>query len=280
MNNGCKGFGYKFRNHLSWQFYKLSKVIKPKDEENFIPSENDFYLVSYPRSGSTWLRVILSEIIFGRSGDSLKDLPNYMPEIGIDKRKDELIRSTSYIVKTHEIYRQRARTASFKKVIYLVRDPRDVAVSYFRYQAAKYDQHDFKKYLDDWVSDRIWPGSWQTHVMSWVGPGSENLDNDIYIIRYEDLLSKPHVTIEKLVEFIGLSDSSEKSIDDAIVNASIQKMREKEEKGVWKGVDIEGMSFIGPGKKELWREKLTEEQAELITKFSKELLLQLNYTID
>ncbi|HEX4589745.1 MAG TPA: hypothetical protein VH120_07440, partial [Gemmataceae bacterium] len=47
----------------------------------FAPGPDDVYLASYPRSGNTWLRAVVAEIMFGSSGANIADLDRYVPDI-------------------------------------------------------------------------------------------------------------------------------------------------------------------------------------------------------
>jgi len=141
----------KFRDHLSWQFYKLYKLTKPKEEELFKPSEKDVYLVSYPRSGNTWMRVMLAELMYGESGESLADLGYYMPDSKKPQSLKNTIKSDFHIVKTHDPYMRNRLSENFRKVIYLVRDPRDVVISWHRFSKVSY----YKYYLDHFIYEEF-----------------------------------------------------------------------------------------------------------------------------
>ena len=93
---------------------------------------DDIFLVSYPKSGNTWVRFLLANLL--KEGDELIDFKSaikYVPEIGI--HNDELVNlKRPRIIKSHELY-----NAKYPKVVYIVRDPRDVYVSYFHYLKKK-----------------------------------------------------------------------------------------------------------------------------------------------
>ena len=220
----------KIRNKLSWQFYKLSKLFKPKEEEKFTPSEKDIYLVSYPRSGNTWMRVMLAELLYGESGQSLAELGYYMPDSKKLQSIKNTVKSNFHIIKTHDPFMLLRPSEKFRKVIYLIRDPRDVVISWHRFSAVSYYKNDLNQFVIEWVTGRIYPSSWSEHVSSWTGPGYERLNNDICVIKYEDLLEDTYSNLRRVVDFIELK-KNEDELTNAIKKASKQSMREKENNG-------------------------------------------------
>ena len=186
------------RKILASQLSNLQKLINPKNDV-FIPSPEDFYLVSYPRSGNTWIRVILAELMYGEVVANLAEIEKYIPDLHFALGKKDIIQSEFHIVKSHNPYNSRFNSKIYKKVIYIIRDPRDVVISHFRYSKAHGYRNSFEDYIIDWVNGRIWPCSWQEHVHSWVGNSAENKNFNLCIIRYEDLLDDTYNNIRKLV---------------------------------------------------------------------------------
>ena len=121
---------------ISQLFYRLYLVFSEvkHEVEVFVPTEYDYYLVSYPRSGNTWVRVLLAELLYKASGDNLRELQYYIPDIYVRTHVNDIINSKFHIVKSHEKYCKAPRKMEkYKRVIYLIRDPRDVVLSHHRY---------------------------------------------------------------------------------------------------------------------------------------------------
>ncbi len=76
----------------------------------FRPS--DIFTASYPRSGSTWLRFILAEILAGQSS-GFKGVNLLSPDVGEHSGAQPLLPGAGRLIKTHELYRP-----SYKKAIY------------------------------------------------------------------------------------------------------------------------------------------------------------------
>lgn len=230
----------------------------------FEPSPSDVYLVSYPRSGNTWLRAVIAEIMFGESGQSLLDLNHYVPDIYELPPADDLWPADWHVVKTHETYQYSNRN-KFERVIYILRDPRDVALSYHRYQTAlKLYAASFDDFLVDWLAGRIWPGSWREHVMSWAGPWHEPPPTAIHIFRYEDLLSNVEKNISAIGQLLGYPLDPSR-LDAVVRRTTPDEMRRKESESMCRREYPEGSHrFVGQAKANGWREALTDRQKSLV----------------
>lgn len=252
---------------MSRVFYKLYILLS---SETFSPNTDDIYLVSYPRSGNTWMRVIMSELLYGESGESIKDLQHYVPDIHVKTRASDVIDADRHIVKSHYTYRR-----SYGNVVYIVRDPRDVVLSHYRYQEKlKYHHGRFDQFLLDWVNGRIWPCSWLEHVNSWTGRGIQ--DRDLLIIRYENLLSDAVGQICKIIEFFRF-DVNQEAVERAVAAASVEKMRLREKHGMREEEKAEGFQFIGPATSNQWQDKMTSAQVDLIVRHSKAAMERHGY---
>jgi hypothetical protein len=135
---------------------------------------------------------------------------------------------------------QRDSKAAFydKKVVFLARDPRDVAVSqYFQW---KYRMKPNKKEINAYPSGELTPFEF---VMSDAGlPKVIDFMNlwatearsirDFMIVRYEDLRARPQETLARLLAFLG-TPGTEAQIADAVRFASYDNMKQMEQQGVF-----------------------------------------------
>jgi hypothetical protein len=167
-------------------------------------------------------------------------------------------------MKSHEPFDVR-----FKKVIYLVRDPRDVAVSeyYFdlkkRYVAADTTLEQFIKLFVAGTSSGY--GSWWEHVASWIGPRNGN--PNFLVVRYEDLLAEPVVETAKIAEFLGIK-ADEERLRTAVERSSADRMRkiEKQDADKWTGTKNtrKEIPFVRAAKSGGWKESLPSALVEEI----------------
>lgn len=252
------------RKFFSRGLTRLNKIIESDYPKHYKPTENDVHLVSFPRSGNTWMRVILAEILYGKSGDGLDDLQYFIPDNQVRFNLNRLVDSEFHVVKSHyPLNYSDSKTKKYNRVIYLIRDPRDVVVSHYRYMSARGYTTDFDNFLIDWVTGRIWPTSWREHVNSWIGIDSKTNDFNICIIRYEDLLSEPIAQVQKAVDIIGI-EANLNTVQRALDLASAENMRNKEKLGLRKGEDVVGMKYIGEAVDGQWKAKLNSNQVKLI----------------
>src|SRR5437870_7388500 len=89
---------------------------------------DDVFLVSYPRSGNTWTRFLIGNLLDQEDPITFANIESRIPEIYFfpDKVLRRLPRRR--ILKSHEYFDHR-----YKRVVYIVRDPRDVATSMYHY---------------------------------------------------------------------------------------------------------------------------------------------------
>ena len=106
-------------------------------------NENDVFLVSYPRSGNTWVRVILSYILYPeRKIESLSELDSLIPDI--HRSIPKLRYSNPRVIKSHQSYDSRHGHQNpnlYKKIIYIVRNPYDSLKSYYSFQELSKNTH-------------------------------------------------------------------------------------------------------------------------------------------
>ena len=128
---------------------------------------DDVFLVSYPRSGNTWMRFLLYALLHGDAPSSFANVDHAIP--GIYRHADRTLRRLPKprILKSHEYFDPR-----YNRVIYLVRDPRDVLLSYYRYHL-KLRRIDEGYPPDEYASlfvagDLDGFGSWAQNAGSWL----------------------------------------------------------------------------------------------------------------
>lgn len=198
----------------------------------------DCVIVSFGKSGRTWVRVMLSRFYQVKHGLSARHL------IGFDNlhKKNAAIPKLFF---THDNYIKdytgnRDTKADFydKKVVLLVRDPFDTAVSQFfqwkyRMRPGKkalnqYPQHGSDTSVFDFVMDED-AGLPEIidYLNLWASESSKI--KDLLIVRYEDLRADTAQALERIVNFIG-TPGSEAEIREAVNFASVENMRQMEEK--------------------------------------------------
>jgi hypothetical protein len=198
----------------------------------------DCVIVSFPKSGRTWLRVMLTRFY------QIKFNTQEMRLVGFNN----LQRTNPEIPRfcfTHDNYikdytKNSSSKADFydRKVIFLVRDPRDVAVSSyfqrrFRPNPAKNGLRDIEVSEDrptifEFVMFRIpriidYFNAWQREM-----PSLE----DFLLVRYEDLRAEPEKNLKRILAFIG-TPASDEEVQEAVSFASYESLKKLEQKGAF-----------------------------------------------
>jgi hypothetical protein len=200
---------------------------------NYTVFPDDTFLVSYPKSGNTWVRFLLANLIHPNETVGFSNINRLLPAPGVLSKRFLKSLPRPRILKSHEPFDVR-----FKKVIYLVRDPRDVAVSEYHFDLKKrYIEPDVtleqfvKRFIAGTTSSY---GSWWEHTASWIGARYGN--PGFLLVRYEDLLSDSIGETAKIAEFLGIQADRER-LQAAVERSSADRMRklEKQEADQWTG---------------------------------------------
>jgi estrone sulfotransferase len=229
----------------------------------------DVFLGSYPRSGNTWLRFLLLEILTGKSAE-FRRTNDLLPDVGAHKGVLPLLPNSGRLLKTHESYRP-----EYKKAIYLVRDARDVVSSEYAFQTSRgWFDGSLDEYVQLFVRGQVSGyGSWQSHVSSWIDSPLAS-DGNLLLLRFEDMRRDTAAALSKIGGFLGV-DVKPSDIARAIESNSLDNMREKEKKNPQR-VSQKGR-FVGSGSVEGWRSKLSDAQIKTIEKYAAGTLLRVGY---
>jgi hypothetical protein len=230
---------------------------------------SDAFLGSYPRSGSTWLRFMLLEVLAGEASGFSKT-NEMLPDVGRHKTGAPVLPGGGRLIKTHEPFR-----SEYKKAIYLARDPRDVSLSEFAYQKALgLAGNEFSAYLEQFLHGSVNPfGSWTNHAIGWMD-AADSGRSDVLLVCFEELKRSPEQELARITEFLGVQVKPEK-IREAIANNSMERMQQKE-KADPQRASARG-KFIRSGSAGGWREAFTDEQSQLVQQYAGNILARLGY---
>ncbi len=218
----------------------------------------DTFVVSYFRSGSTWSRFLLGNFIHQDEAVTFTNVGRLVPEIyGLP---DRVLRTLPRVMKSHECFDPR-----YERVIYIVRDPRDVAVSFYYYNLKVRvipDGYPMDEFVDRFIAakvvayaDRV--GCWEDHVLSWLRLRQGK--TGFRFIRYEDLLLDPGKVLGELAPLLGIDPTPER-IERAVQLSSFGTMRSLERKQSKEWITTKDtradIPFVREAKSGDWRSKL------------------------
>lgn len=199
------------------------------------------WVASYPKSGNTWVRFLLSNLIFRPVTDS-QSIEQMVPDIHRPQkdRKVYCFHDTIF-VKTHWKYDSEIKAKyPTKGAIYIVRNPLDVIASHINYFGLKDAslQNERSAFVDTFIQNAGHPrwfhfnmGSWIENVQSWA---FTKHGFPILVLRYEDLKSDPQASVRKMAQFLSL-EKTQDEIDQAIHRSSFSSLKSLEEKELDKG---------------------------------------------
>jgi hypothetical protein len=184
----------------------------------------DVFLVSYPRSGNTWLRFLVANALRPEPAATFADFGEVVPDIYDETDRQLLRRPDPRVLKSHERHDER-----YRRVLYLVRHPADVAVSYYHYLVKMRNiapGFELARFVDSFLTGGLDEfGRWGEHVTSWLD--AREGDEDFVLLRYEDVLEAPRDALVAALGLIG-ADVSSSAIDTAVERSSAAELRRLE----------------------------------------------------
>ena len=271
------------------------------------------WLASYPKSGNTWFRAVytawradgpidLAELQGGEIASSreLFDQALGIPSSSLTPdevdllrpRADELIAAGDgepRLRKIHDAYFRGpggepiVSVGATRAALYVVRDPRDVAVSYAHHAGM----------TPEWAAGRLANphaaigggrnglarqlrqrlGTWSDHVRSWV----DEAPFPVEVVRYEDCIAAPVATFARALRWAGFAPVDEARLAGAVDSATFERLRDAEQEQGFREGPTEAGAFFRRGESGAWREELPAELAARIEDEHGEVMARLGY---
>jgi len=183
------------------------------------------------------------------------------------------------IIKSHECFDPR-----YPRVIYIVRDPRDVAVSQYHYHRKLKkisDDSPIETFITRFLAGETCPhGSWGENVVTWLA--TRQRDSRFLLLRYEDMVLDTAHELEKIVGFLPISAGA-KQIARAVEQSSAGHMRKLEatqtdQCELTKG-SRKDLSFVRAAGSGGWRSELPAPMASRIEAAWGPLMRHLGYEL-
>ncbi|MEM8876878.1 MAG: sulfotransferase domain-containing protein [Pseudomonadota bacterium] len=255
------------------------------------------WIASYPKSGNTWTRSFLHNLINVLSGDAEEahdiNAMNVMSaweiaappyEAALGKKvtnatreeiaavrhrvQSELAGSVEGLafVKTHHalVMDRGATTLNFdvtSGAIYIVRNPLDVAISFAHHMGT-----DLNNAIAQMGKTGLETAIGERAVYEVYGSWSQHVESwtrnphrTVHVMRYEDMLTDPHAAFGALARHLLLTPTKTQ-LDRAVELSSFEKLKAQEEQNSFREKPIAAERFFRAGKEGQWREVLTGEQ--------------------
>lgn len=244
---------------------------------------SDVFLVGHPKSGNTWVAYMLGILIHQDFNNAL-NLANVGDYVPVIHGKDyEIYRYPD--LKNPRVFRNEwpIYPDLYPRVIYLVRDPRSVLVSYYHMYGlltgdGKLSLHEFvREYLARGCLIRLEPNiRWDIQVRYWADRANRN---DTILIRYEDMLLQRQAALERTVSFMGLPYTSD-LIRLALGRGEFKAMKKNErEHGAESYLRVNGRkgAFIRRGKIDSWKDEMEPKTVRLVERELGSVMALLGY---
>ena len=240
---------------------------------------DDILLASYPKSGNNWIRFLIANVVFPDKEVRWDNIEKLILDSGAVQR--DLVRAPRpRVIRTHFPF-----DARFRRVIYIVRDPRDIALSqyhYWRKVRRIEDDYPIERFMDIFLAGDLKRknGSWGENVASWLA--ARHRDPQFLLLRYEDLLADTARELTRVAKFVGFSSDPE-LIARAVERSSANKMREKEKKeGQQSNLmkdSRQDLPFVRAAKSGGWKKDLPETQVARIESAWGDIMVGLGYEL-
>ena len=228
----------------------------------------DIFIAGYPKSGNTWFQNLVAGLVFGIVAD--KTCPDLINDLVPDVHHNPAYKryQTPTFFKTH--YKP---LPEYKNVVYLLRDGRDVMVSYWHHQCAMERREiSFLDMVRNGTA--LFPCKWHEHVTAWM---ANPYQARMLVIKYEDLLIRPVRELERFCDFTG------REIDHAYLEliaekASFKYLQSREQRtaspnSLWP----KEKAFFRRGKAGSFHDEMPDDVLKVFMTEAKEILEKQGY---
>ena len=264
---------------------------------------DDTFIVSYPKSGNTWTRFLVANLLHPGEPVTFENIERIVPDMHAQSKRYFRGLPRPRFIKSHEYFDPR-----YPRVIYIVRDPRDVLISsyhFHRKQRQISDDYPIEHYVKRFLAGDVWSvyaswsqnvtswlatrpqaptgglfGSWADNVSSWLEAGVDG--SNFLMLRYETMLEQPVHELGRIAAFLKI-DSTPELLSQAVARSSATSLRELEQQQSTNWVMTrktrQDIPFVGAAKAGGWRANLPPECAAETERCLGPLMTALGYEL-
>eukprot|EP01104_Vermistella_antarctica_P016183 TRINITY_DN5479_c0_g1_i1.p1 TRINITY_DN5479_c0_g1~~TRINITY_DN5479_c0_g1_i1.p1 ORF type:complete len:328 (-),score=87.16 TRINITY_DN5479_c0_g1_i1:78-974(-) len=198
-----------FYKHRTWNGQTYPPFMTDKnlqDVVDLVPHDDDVFIVTYPKSGTTWTQQIVHLLLRKEQGEKL--LTNAVPwleETGLEVM-DTVPAPRAFKLHSAHKFTPKSTKARF---IYVARGGRDVAVSMFHHSRL-WKTFDYFGDWDHWfnlfVNGNVEYGKWSDHITGWYEHKDEE---NILFLSFDEMLADPLASIKSIASFLSLERTPE-----------------------------------------------------------------------
>jgi len=233
---------------------------------------DDRYIVSYPRSGSTWMRTMLAYLINPDSINHPEVRDAMIPGVTIKKSLYINRLASPRLLMSHTKY-----LSTIQRAVYIVRDGRDVLISLFHYRITRQglgEFVDFQSFFNQYFQG-FYGDCWHENVVSWLIEGKISLRENLLVVRFEDLKEDTPTLMMNIARFLEIPTNTTKIVE-AVNASSLKQMRIIEQKRMGT-LSNPNKSFYRGGKTGQWKTYFTPSLEYQFNQVSSEALELADY---
>ncbi len=248
-----------------------------KPRRNLTIWPDDIFLVSFPKSGNTWTRFLIANLVHPEEKVGFENIHRLVPDPFATAKRDFDHMSQPRVIKSHDCFDPR-----YPRVMYIVRDPRDVVISQYHYHRKCNkieDGYPMEKFVSRFVSGDTCPhGSWGENVGTWLT--ARHNHPRFLLLKYEDMVADASREMTRVASFLGLNADA-KRVAEAVERSSAERMRKLEKVqadqcGLTKETRKD-LSFVRAAKSGGWQNDLPEHLVAKIEDAWPHLMTLLGY---
>jgi len=240
---------------------------------------DDIFILSFPKSGNTWTRFLIANLAYPETPADFSNINRLTPDPESLSKRELARMPRPRIIKSHQYFHP-----SYGRVIYVVRDPRDVALSQFHFHRKRKlieDDYPLEKFVTRFVAGQTGPyGSWGDNVASWIS--TRHNRPGFLLLRYEDMLEDAARELAKVAAFLEIPPDAQR-IQNAVQRSSAEEMRklEKSQAHLWSSTKTtrQDVPFVRSAKAGGWRESLPEAAVAQLEAAWGHLMTYLGYEL-